>query len=268
MSGGVGEDGTMSEEVHLLSLPSQSWSTLHLPLLPPPSSPALSTLPLLRVDEMLGRRNHGLTTLSSCDGGHVAIVFGGYAGKVAKFGVSAVGGFASNQPVFLHHSTAAALQSGSRVLEEHATRRGQARPSSADDPALAALAGSAAQAEAAAEGGQRGGSPEETDEAGMTARTPEGEGEEEEGEEEGEEEEEDVWGEYERAFGALGLDLDLLEAEGLEGGGEEEETADGAKERRRTVCMHARTHACIHACAHVCVHASAEHRSGGARCAA
>lgn len=60
----------------------------------------------------LGRFSHGIATLGTCDRGHLAIIYGGYAAVTSKFDVQTAGGFASGLPIYVHHSSSGALERG------------------------------------------------------------------------------------------------------------------------------------------------------------
>ena len=86
--GGLDADRYFAD-VHVLSLPGLTWTSLSFPLAP---------------SQPLARHGHGMACISRGE----IVVYGGYAGATTKLGRTLPGGFAPNRGYFLQHSTPAA----------------------------------------------------------------------------------------------------------------------------------------------------------------
>ena len=151
--GGVQGESIM-DDLHVLALSTLAWTTLRLPTVarsPPGASSATSGVNNSGVNNAVGgqardattassseltRYAHAVATIGSRDGGHVAMVYGGYAASTLKFDHDSSGGFTSNLPIFVHHSTPTAAALVADVEAMAAANAPAAGPSAAAPPPL------------------------------------------------------------------------------------------------------------------------------------
>lgn len=122
ISGGL-DAGQIFDDVHHLSIPNLEWST-----------PRLDAHPTSDATSFLARHHHGMASISHDE----MIVFGGYAAQSMQLGRSATGGFASNIPISVIHSSPRAVHASAHhtTLDGDGSEHVQPTPASTPLPLL------------------------------------------------------------------------------------------------------------------------------------